>query len=154
MALVISKLTSDRHQEWDEYVRKKQASIYHDSRWPQLIKKVFGHESFYLMAVENDSVVGILPMVQLRSLLFGNFLISMPYFNYGGAVADTNEIMVALISSAHELSDDLGCSHIEMRYDSKQEIELPSRTDKITMLLDLPDDSEELWQKLGSKLRA
>ena len=154
MSTIVSKLTTDHHDDWDEYVFKKQASIYHDSRWPKLIKKVFGHESYYLMAVENEKVVGIFPLVQLKSLLFGNFLISMPYFNYGGAVADTQEIMISLISSAHELSDELGCSHIEMRFDSEQAIELPKRTDKITMLLDLPDDPEELWQNLGSKIRA
>jgi FemAB-related protein (PEP-CTERM system-associated) len=154
VSLIISKLTSDHHQDWDEYAYKKQASIYHNSRWSQLIKKVFGHESHYLMAVENEKVVGILPLVQLKSLLFGNFLISMPYFNYGGVVADTQETMISLISSAHELSGELDCAHIEMRFDSEQAIELPTRTDKITMLLDLPDDPEELWQNLGSKIRA
>ena len=154
MSTIVSELTTDYHDVWDEYVFKKQSSIYHDSRWSQLIKKVFGHESYYLMAVENEKVVGVFPLVQLKSLLFGNFLISMPYFNYGGVVADTQEIMHSLISSAHELSDELGCSHIEMRFDSEQAIELPSRTDKITMLLGLPDDPEDLWQNLGSKIRA
>ena len=103
------------------------------------------------MAVENEKVVGILPLVQLKSLLFGNFLISMPYFNYGGVVADTQETMISLISSAHELSGELDCAHIEMRFDSEQAIELPTRTDKITMLLDLPDDPEELWQNLWQR---
>lgn len=154
MSTIVSMLTTDHHNDWDEYVCKKQASIYHYSRWSQLIKMVFGHESHYLMAVENEKVVGIFPLVQLKSLLFGNFMISMPYFNYGGVVADTQKITNSLISSAHELSDALGCSHIEMRFDSEQKIELPSRTDKISMLLDLPDDPDELWQNLGSKIRA
>jgi hypothetical protein len=144
MSTIVSRLTTDHIDDWNEYVFKQQASIYHDSRWSQLIKKVFGHESHYLMAVENGKVVGIFPLVQLKSMLFGNFLISMPYFNYGGAIADTQEIMISLISSAHELSDELGCSHIEMRFDSEQTIELPTRTDKIIILLDLPDDPEEL----------
>jgi len=74
---IISKLTSDHHQDWDEYVYKKQASIYHDSRWSQLITKAFGHESHYLMAVENEKVVKIFPLVRLKSLLFGIFLISI-----------------------------------------------------------------------------
>jgi len=154
MSIIVLKLTTEHHDDWDEYVSKKQASIYHYSRWSPLIKKVFGHESHYLMAVENEKVVGILPLVQLKSLLFGNFMVSMPYFNYGGVVADTHEITNSLISSAYELSVALGCSHIEMRFDSEQKIELPSRTDKISMLLDLPDDPDELWQDLGSKIRA
>ena len=106
------------------------------------------------MALENEKVIGIFPLVQLKSLLFGNFLISMPYFNYGGVVADTYEITDSLVSAAHELSSELGCSHIEMRFDSEQAIELPSHTEKISILLELPDDPEALWQNLGSKIRA
>jgi len=106
------------------------------------------------MARENDKVVGIFPLIQLKSLLFGNFMVSMPYFNYGGIVADSHEVLMSLISSAHELYDELGCSHIEIRFDSEQKIELPVRTDKIAMLLDLPDDPDDLWQAIGSKRRA
>jgi serine/alanine adding enzyme len=154
VSLIISKLTDDHHQDWDEYVSRKQGSIYQDSRWSQLIKRVFGQDSHYLMASEHGEIVGILPLIQLKSMLFGNFLVSMPYFNYGGIVADRHDVTIALISSAHELREELGCSHIEMRFDSEQSFDLPVRTDKITMLLDLPDDPDELWQALGSKLRA
>ena len=101
MSLIISKLTSRHHAEWDDYISKKQASIYHDSRWLQLIKKVFGHEGYYLMARDNKAVVGVFPLIQLKSLMFGNFLVSMPYFNYGGIVDDTHDIMISLISAAH-----------------------------------------------------
>ena len=154
MSLVISTLKAGHRADWDDYVYKKQASIYHDSRWPQLIKKVFGHDSHYLMAREDGKVVGVFPLVQLKSLLFGNYMVSMPYFNYGGIVANTHAITMSLLSSAHELYDELGCSHIEMRFDTEQAIELPVRTDKITMLLNLPDDPDELWQAIGSKRRA
>ena len=154
MSIIVSKLTTDHHDDWDEYVFKIKASIYHDSRWSQLIEKVFGHESHYLMAVENEKVVGILPLVQLKSLLFGNFMVSMPYFNYGGVAADSNEITGLLIKAAQEQRKQLGCSHIEFRFDKEQNIDLPKRTDKVTMLLDLPDDPEILWQEIGSKRRA
>jgi serine/alanine adding enzyme len=154
VSFVISKLAADHHDDWDEYVCWKQASIYHDSRWSELVKKVFGQDSHYLMARENGKVVGIFPLIQLKSYLFGNFLVSMPYFNYGGIVADTLDVKTELISTAHKLSAELGCSHIEMRFDSKQSIDLPLRTDKITMLLDLPDDPDELWRAIGSKRRA
>jgi len=154
MSLIISILTPSHHGDWDDYAYQKQASIYHDSRWPEIIKKVFGHDSHHLMATENEKMVGILPMVQLKSLLFGNFMVSMPYFNYGGVVADSSEITVQLIKAAQEQRKQLGCSHIEFRFDKEQDIDLPERTDKVTMLLDLPDDPEILWQEIGSKRRA
>jgi FemAB-related protein (PEP-CTERM system-associated) len=150
----ISKLTKGHHAVWDDYVHKKRASIYHDSRWAELIKEVFGHDSYYLLATDKKQVVGIFPLVQLKSLLFGNFLVSMPYVNYGGIVADSDAITASLIDSAHELSTGLGCSHIEMRFDREQASNLPVSTDKVSMLLELPGDSDELWQAIGSKRRA
>ena len=78
------------------------------------------------MASERGEVVGISPLIQLKSVLFGNFLVSMPYFNYGGIVADRHDVTIALISSAHELREELGCSHIEMRFDSEQSFDLPA----------------------------
>jgi len=154
MSLTISKLMPGQHGDWDDFACKKQASIYHDSRWPGVIKNVFGHDSHHLIAIENEKVVGMLPMVQLKSLLFGNFMVSMPFFNYGGIVANSDEITDSLIKAAQEQRKQLGCSHIEFRFDTEQDIDLPKRTDKVTMLLDLPDDPETLWQEIGSKRRA
>lgn len=154
MSLSIQKLTEDLECKWDNYASKSGASIYHDSRWTHLIKKVFGHKSHHIVALEEGSIVGILPLVQLKSRLFGNFMVSMPYFNYGGVVADNDEITHALLKSANELSIKLACTHIEMRFDEEQNIDLPVRTDKVTMLLDLPADPDQLWQAIGSKRRA
>jgi len=154
MSLSIQILTKDLECKWNEYASKNGASIYHDTRWKDLIEKVFGHQCHYIIAMEECGVVGILPLVQLKSRLFGNFMVSMPYFNYGGAIADNDEIMISLLKSANELSSELSCSHIEMRFDEAQEIDLLLRTDKVTMLLDLPHDPDQLWQAIGSKRRA
>ena len=101
MSLSIQKLTQDLEYKWNEYVLKNGASIYHDTRWIHLIKKVFGHNSHHIIALEDGNIVGILPMVQLKSLLFGNFMVSMPYFNYGGVIADNDEIILSLLKSAN-----------------------------------------------------
>ena len=60
MSLNIQKLTQDLEPEWNEYALKQGASIYHDTRWKYLIKKVFGHKSHHVIALEEGRVVGIL----------------------------------------------------------------------------------------------
>ena len=154
MALTIKRLTKAQVPQWDEYLKKNKSSIYHDSRWIHLVKKVFGHDSFHIIALDSGNVVGVLPLVQLKSLLFGNFMVSMPYFNYGGIIADNDEITLQILKFANGLSNQLACSHIELRFDSQQKVELPVRTDKVTMLLDLPDNADALWQAIGTKRRA
>jgi serine/alanine adding enzyme len=154
MELKVELLSESNFDAWDAYIHAKQASIFHDSRWRRIIKNVFHHSSYYLMVKSADQIVGALPLVQLKSLLFGNFLVSMPYFNYGGIVADSAEAAKLLILEAKALSNKLNCSHFEIRSDHPYEFDLRARTDKVTVLLELPEEPEELWQAIGSKRRA
>lgn len=151
------RLTDDRGaQAWDEYVeRTPAASVYHLYGWRRLIGSVFGHESWYFAAHDSaGGVCGVLPVVRLRSLLFGDFMVSMPYFNYGGAVADSEQVAIALTQQAAVHARGLGVSHLELRHNAALDLQWPVRTDKITMHLALPGSPEALSRQLGSKLRS
>jgi len=151
----IKQLTPEFEPAWNTYAESKGASLYHHTNWRHLIKEVFGHDSHYLYAQdEGGNIVGILPLVRLKSLLFGDYLISMPYFNYGGSLADTAQVTEMLLDESEKLRINLGCSHVEMRMAEEQPVDLPCREDKVTMLLNLPDDADELWKDIGTKRRA
>lgn len=131
------------------------ASVYHLPAWGELIKRIFGHDSYYFYA-ENatGNICGVLPIIRLKSHLFGDYMVSMPYFNYGGAIANDSEIESALMNEAVTLAKQLGTEHIEFRDHIKREGDWKHRTDKVNMLLELPEDIESLNKKLGSKIRA
>lgn len=140
---------------WNEYVNSHpSATIYHRSEWRDLIAGCFGHQSYYLYASDSQSrCVGILPLVRLKSRVFGNFLVSMPYFNYGGPIGDSPDIEQQLVESANALGSSLPVEHIEYR-DTIARQGMPALTHKVNMILDLPGEEAELWQQLGSKLRS
>lgn len=139
---------------WDAFVeRHPDASVYHFSGWRAVIQKSFGHDCPYLVAKRSGQVVGVMPLVRMQSQLFGHFMVSMPYFNYGGSLSYDAATDQALAHQAIELATAAGCRHIEWR-ESAQRAGLPARTDKANMWLDLPADANTLWQRLGSKLRA
>lgn len=92
-------------------------------------------------------------MVRLRSLLFGDFLVSMPYFNYGGPLADPTAA-AALVRGAGAIARDLGSGHAEFRCSEELETDCPRRTDKVNMHLPLPATEQELWDGFDAKLRA
>jgi FemAB-related protein (PEP-CTERM system-associated) len=142
--------------DWDEYVNAAEgASVYHLSGWKKLIEDLFGHETFYFYSTGlSGDVNGVLPVVRLKSRLFGDYAVSMPFFNYGGVVAQSREIERALLKKACETMRPLGVSHIEFRHDREREDAWPVRRDKVAMVLDLPDSEETLWKALGSKVRA
>lgn len=141
---------------WDTYVAGHgSASLYHQYRWRGLIRDLFGHPSDYFMASdEAGRMVGVLPTVRLSSRLFGNFLVSMPYFNYGGVLADDPLATAALLERAAARARQLGVSHLELRHVRGQTQDWARRTDKVCMHLALPGDEEQLLKNIGSKLRA
>lgn len=155
MSFKIVTLQEDQEPAWDNYVNEIGGSIYHLSKWRKVIKKVFNHDSIYLQALdEQGKIQGILPLVRIKSLLFGDYIVSLPYFNYGGVLANNNEVGKALLDEAEKVRKELGSSHVELRHIDEFASGLPERTDKVTMLLNLPEESDDLWKAIGSKRRA
>jgi serine/alanine adding enzyme len=154
---VLDELSLEDQIEWDDFVDGiESSSIYHRAAWRDLIRDIFGHDSYYLHVKDGAGrIQGVLPLVHLKSLLFGNFLVSMPYFNYGGCLARGEGERDALHQRAVELARKLSASHIEFRDENTGvNVGLPERTDKVSMRLELPDDPDKLWSALGSKLRS
>lgn len=143
-------------KEWNAYVaRHAGASLYHRYEWRRVISAVFRHDTHYFIARDaSGAVCGLVPLVRLRSLLFGDFLVSMPYFNYGGIVADDELVARTLREHVATFAGTLGVSHVELRHDAPVCADWAVRTDKVSMCLDLPQSAGALDRQLGSKLRA
>jgi FemAB-related protein (PEP-CTERM system-associated) len=142
--------------EWDSYVASSEnAEIYHLFAWKRHFESVFGHDCYYLIARDDKAqTVGVLPLVHQSSRLFGNFLISVPCFNYCGILAHTDQAHAALVDEASRLARELGAGHVELRHRESKSLELPLRSDKVSMLLALPGEEDLLWRGFSSKLRA
>lgn len=151
----VSEVGPGAAAEWDAFVATRpDATAYHAWCWRDIVTREFGCEVHYLAATSPAGEwCGVLPLVRLRSRLFGDFLVSVPFFNYGGVLAATAAADAALIDAASALATRLGVSHVELR-EQHLRAGWPVRTDKVAMLLDLAPTVEEQWSALGSKLRA
>jgi len=152
----VAELGAQEDAEWCAFVAASpRAELYHDLRWRDIIRDVFRGECHYLLARgAAGDVCGALPLVRLRSRLFGDFLVSLPYFNYGGVLATTSSAERALVGAAASLAGKLGSTHVELRHRASQVLDLPARDDKVTMLLDLPDSEDALMRSFKPKLRS
>ena len=123
--------------------------------WPLVLEAGLGHQPMALEVVEGEATRGYLPLVQVRSLLFGRFLVSLPYLNYGGVQADDEQVAGALVLAATALADRLDVRHLELRHEAPLEHEgLPDRIQsKVHMRLDLPAAPGRLWDGLDAKVR-
>lgn len=140
---------------WDRYVDIHPEGVnYHRYGWRQVILESFGHRSYYLMARDADAELrGVLPLVHLKSRLFGNVLVSLPFVNYGGLLADTPEAGRALLEAAVELRNTLGAAHLELRHLREMPLDLACRRHKAAMLLPLAPDPDTQWRQFNAKLR-
>jgi len=129
------------------------AGIYHDPRWGQVMAEVYGNRPFYLTARRGGRVVGALQLIRQKSMLFGLHLCSTPYFDAAGIVADDGPAREALTSAAAGLAEQLGADWAELRQEQVLDESLPTRTDKVSLRLPLPGDSEQLWKALKAKVR-
>ena len=151
----MSLLKKDDIHRWDAFVlASEQSTCYHQAGWKEIIEKTFGHKTYYLISEhKSGDIAGILPLAQTKSRLFGNFLVSLPYFNYGGICASGRESCEELLAAASNLALDVGAEHIELRHTANIFENLPVKTAKVSMRLDLPRDPDLLLRSFPSKLR-
>jgi serine/alanine adding enzyme len=155
----IRMLDSGDIADYDNYVyAHPRATLYHLSGWRNIITKTYGHKSHYLMAVrDNGTIAGILPLVHLKSILFGNTLISIPFFDTGGILADDDTAEEALLSQAVNLGQRLDADRIELRHIEPPISAVPNtvtHSHKVLMHLELPGNADLLMKTFKAKLRS
>jgi FemAB-related protein (PEP-CTERM system-associated) len=94
-----------------------------------------------------------LPLVEVRSRIFGRALSSLPYVNYGGVLAATDEAKHALLEAAGRLAEARSLSYVVLRHRRRVFPDLPTRTHKVTMLLPLLATRDAMWNGLDRKVR-
>ena len=79
----IRRLTTET-VDWDSFVRSTPGgSPFHLLAWKQAVEAAFSHRPHYLMAVRGGGLEGVLPLFEVRGLLGGRGLVSVPYGVYG-----------------------------------------------------------------------
>ena len=153
---VIDPSEKAQRLQWDLFVQRQPlASGYHLMAWRHVIQTVFNHPTYYLMATSDQGeVVGVLPLVLLRSRLFGRFLVSLPYFNYGGVLATDMHARKELLKAAENCAQELHASHIELRQTADVSIAWPQKDHKVSMRLELPLHYDDLLRGFTPKLRS
>src|SRR5690349_1229815 len=71
--LAVAPFSGDAN-EWNGFVRSQPGwSHFHQYGWKHAIERAFGHECIYLGARNQSQLVGVLPLVRVKSVLFGHY---------------------------------------------------------------------------------
>lgn len=115
-AYTVSELAYGDEALWDEFVRATDGgTFYHLSGWRKIIEDRLHHRTYYLVCEADRSLQAVLPLVHMRSRIFGNCLISLPFLVYGGPVSRCAGAEQAIIRRAVELAHELGVDQLELR---------------------------------------
>ena len=145
---------SENKRKWQDYVSANpDASLYHLLEWKSIMEDCFGHKTYYLLATEGGEVKGLLPIVFIKSRIFGSIFCSMPFLNFGGVLAEDRSVQDSILQEVQRLMAELNVDYLELRQQKKNEVPLETKDDKISMTVTLQSDPDILWKKFSSKHR-
>lgn len=141
-------------RNWDRFVEQHPAAtVAHLAAWGSIIEGAYGRQSFCLGAVEAGALVGVLPLVLIDSRLFGRRLVSMPFLDYGGILAEPGSAAEsALAQAALALARARTAHSVGLRQFHPTGLDRRPTLDRVTMLLPLTS-AEEVWKALPSERR-
>lgn len=146
--------------DWDRFVREQEhGTFFHLSGWESVIRRAYGHRCHFVAALRAGQIVGVLPLVQVKSWLFGHSLVSTPFCVYGGPLAIDQATTTALVEHAMALAQQLCVDFLELRCRDEQFSEW--RDDRwhlkqlhVTFRKPISDDQEENLKAIPRKQRA
>lgn len=139
---------------WDAFVaRASDGGLAHRWGWTQVVPAAYRHRVFRLAATRGPHLVGVLPLVLVRSPIFGRLLVSMPYLDTGGLCTDGDTAAeTALLDAALELAERHHV-RLELRQLQPRAIDLAVSRHKVTMVVDLDDGADAVWGRARSNKR-
>lgn len=152
--ITVRTLGLEDHERWDAFVfSNKDATFFHRAAWQGIIEDVFRHRTYFLMAESGGQIVGILPLAQVKSRLFGHALTSLPFCVYGGVVG-SDAAAAALEAEAERIAEKCGVQHLEYRNLSARHTDWPRQELYVTFRKALDPDVEANMMAIPRKQRA
>lgn len=151
----IDSFQTGDQDSWDRYVRAHpQGSFFHLAGWRRVMEEGLGHRSHFFTAKRGERIVGVYPLAQVRSLLFGHNLVALPFCVYGGILSDDDEAQQALDQAAQALAQQLQVDALEVRNRQPVHADWPRKNLHVTFRKAISGDAETDLNAIPRKQRA
>ena len=142
-------------QRWDAFVMGcATATFFHRAGWQAIMSSVFRHDTYFLYAETDGRIEGVLPLAHVKSMLFGNSLVSLPFAVYGGVAATTANAAGALEAEAQRIAQRLGVDHLELRHVEARHEDWPRQDLYVTFRKAILPEEEANMLAIPRKQRA
>lgn len=145
-------------EAWDAFVADHpDGTAFHRMAWLHSVADALGHSTWALEAHdETGRLRGVLPLIQVKSPLFGNFMVATPFASYGGPLGDAQAVH-ALAHHAVMIARRAGAGLLELR--ARRPVaaglkEFHISTRKVTVTLPLAGGADAVFGRFPAKLRS
>ncbi len=140
---------------WDAFVLAcPQATFFHRAGWQNIVRQVFGHQTYFLYVEEDGCIQGVLPLGHVNSWLFGTSLTGLPFAVYGGVAANSTLVAEALENEAQRIAKELGVAHLELRNVNARHPDWPTQDLYVSFRKEILPDEEANMLAIPRKQRA
>lgn len=140
---------------WEAFVLTcPEATFFHRAAWQGILRNVFRHPTYFLYAEQDGEILGVLPLAHIKSRLFGNSLIALPFAVYGGVAVSSSEAATALELEAQALARKLDVDHLEFRNTRLRHADWPTQDLYVTFRKAILPDVDANMQAIPRKQRA
>ena len=139
----------------DDYVAAhEEAEIYHRPQWSAAVAEGCRQRAHYLIAESRHGLSGCLPVIEVRSPLFGNALVSVGFGTGGGPLADDPDTAMALIDAGWALAGNRSCRSMELRGGGVPEGWTAQTGVYVDFEKDLPEGDEAILRAMKRRHRS
>ncbi len=145
----------DDFDRWQTYVSRREDTHCTDlGQWRHFYRDLYGIRNYSYVYVSGGAVRGAVSLYHFRSPFMGNFLVTTPFFGYGGFYADDDMVRDALLAQLTDKAAALGVDYIELRLTEALPPPFKAAHDFLESHLDLLETSDLVWSKqLSSNVR-
>lgn len=130
------------------------ATPFHLPQWSRAIQRGTGQRAHLLVAERGGETIGLLPLTEMRSRLFGSALVSTGFGVDGGILTQDPAAAQALADAAVELAAKLGCPSVELRGGPLPEGWGKAAGTYAGFVREVPGDEEAILNTIPRKQRA
>ena len=140
---------------WDTLLNQfADATSFHTAAWARVLAKSYGHKPCYLSFSRGEEIVGLLPLMEVRSRFTGCRGVSLPFSDFCGPLVSDESIAELIAERLDELSSERRWDYVEVRgggpaayAEADREISFYGHR------LSLAGTLDELWNGLTSPVR-
>lgn len=139
---------------WDELIATNdQTTIFHTSAWARVLHESYGYKPLYFTAIENQKIVSLIPLMEVKSFLTGKRGVSLPFTDHCSPISNDPAKSEEILNRIIEYGKKAGWEHIDLRGGREYFNGKPASESFYVHFLDLSKGKDQIYSEFRDSTR-